>query len=64
MLISSSTFTFPNRTLSEYFDASFSTTGSITLQGPHHVAQKSTNMGRPEELSLSKFASVSFTVES
>src|SRR5713226_621651 len=43
--ISSSTLTFPKVIWSAYFLESLSITGSITLQGPHHSAQKSTSKG-------------------
>ena len=60
-LISSSTFTFPKVIWSPYFVASLSITGSITMQGPHHVAQKSTSRGFEAVLYAWTFSSVSFT---
>ena len=54
----SSTSHLPTLTRPSYSSANSSIIGAIFLQGPHHVAQKSTTRGSPAFNSLSKFASV------
>src|SRR2546423_11398543 len=53
----SSTFTFATLTESAFSRAISSSNGAISLQGPHHSAQKSTSTGLSLLISRSKFDS-------
>src|SRR5258708_1427371 len=58
-----STSILPTFTRPTYSPANSSTIGAIARQGPHQVAQKSTNTGVSDfNTSASKFASVTSTI--